>query len=97
VKSDTCLACDQNTTENLYHLIYICPFYEEIRQLVLTKLLMMNRSISNDVNLALDPQSNLLPDNVRNWPSIEEVYGLTRDMCYNIHRKREQFYNGQDL
>ena len=36
VKNDLCLACDMNQKENLHHLLFMCPFYDTIRQPVLT-------------------------------------------------------------
>ena len=105
IKSDLCLACEQNQSENLNHLIFRCPFYEEIRQPALTKLFLMNPKliqIMEDVKLkmvlVLDPTSKLLPTSIsEHWsqtPSV--VYALCRDMLYNLHKKRDKLYKKMD-
>ena len=104
VKSDVCLACDWKVSENLYHLLFLCPHYEDIRQPILTRLLLKNNNLTpilEDkrlvVTMILDPESNLLPNEITsNWKSTEDVYGLCRDLCYHIHRKREKLYNEKD-
>jgi hypothetical protein len=41
----------------------------------------------------LDPESSLLPDEVRfNWDSTTDIYELSRNYVYNIHKKIEKFY-----
>ena len=100
VKSDLCLACDSRVTENLDHVIFFCKAYENIRQPVLTKLFLNNPhlvSILNNPKLTLiailDPVSTLLPASVSSsWASVDEAYSVTRQMCYNIHKKREKIY-----
>ena len=39
----------------------------------------------------LDPESPSLPEDIRTkWTSLDEIYRLSRDFCYNIHMKREK-------
>ena len=41
----------------------------------------------------LDPESSLLPDEVRfNWDSTTDIYELSRNYVYNIHKKYDKFY-----
>ena len=91
--------------ENLHHIIFLCPFYDEIRKSVLSKLFLANPNltqINDDVKmkttLILDPMSQLLPQAVTdNWTlTTNDVYRLCRDICYNIHKKREKFYKQDD-
>ena len=101
IKSELCLACGENQKEDLHHLLFLCPFYDEIRQPALSKLFLANPSIMQimdnaqmKVTLVLDPKSKLLPEQVSEQWSIttSEVYNICRDMCYNMHNKREKFY-----
>ena len=105
VKEDICLSCNLNQKENLYHLIFVCPFYDNIRQPSLSRIFLMNPSIVEVVENArlkmiviLDPQSKLLPDVVReSWKqNVSDVFKITRRMLYNIHKKREKFYAEKD-
>ena len=41
----------------------------------------------------LDPESSLLPDDVRhNWESTKTIYALSRDYVYNVHKKIEKYH-----
>ena len=81
VNSPQCLACDENTTENLSHLILYCQFYQIIREEYLPKLVTSNKSIgvilNNEDNMVisiLDPISSNLPQPVRRgWDSVKKV------------------------
>ena len=104
-KTDLCLACDTNQRENLHHLIFLCPFFDDIRQPVLSKLFLANPNLTQIIDdvilkttLILDPMSKLLPQAVTyNWTlTTNDVYRLCREMCYNIHKKREKFYKQDD-
>ena len=105
VKSDLCLACNMNQKENLHHLLFLCPFYDTIRQPVLTKLFLANTNLTQIMDnsvmkttLILDPLSNLLPEAVTDsWNlSTNDMHKLCREMCYNIHKKREKLYKEKD-
>jgi hypothetical protein len=105
VKSDLCLACNMNQKESLHHLLFLCPFYDTIRQPVLTKLFLANTNLTQIMDnsvlkttLILDPLSNLLPEAVTDsWNlSTNDVHRLCREMCYNIHKKREKLYKEKD-
>ena len=105
IKSDLCLACDNEQTENLHHLIFLCSHYEDIRQPVLTKLFLMNTNLLQimdnpklKVMLVLDPTSTLLPDSItEHWDQTNfDVHALCRDMLYNIHKKRDKLYTVKD-
>ena len=98
IKSDLCLACDNEQKENLYHLIFLCTHYEDKRQPVLTKLFLMNSNLVQikklKVMLVLDPTSSLLPDTItEHWDQTNfDVHALCRDMLYNMHKKRDKLY-----
>ena len=70
-KTDLCLACNTNQRENLHLLIFLCPFYDDIRQPVLSKLFLANPNLTQIIDdvrmkttLILDPLSKLLPQAV---------------------------------
>ena len=100
VNSPQCLACDENTTENLSHLILYCQFYQIIREEYLPKLMTSNKSIgvilNNEDNMVisiLDPISSKLLQPVRQgWDSVNNAFSLSRKFCSDIHRKREKIY-----
>ena len=50
VKSDKCLACDENQIENLPHLLLTCVFFAKIRDEYLPKLTLLNPNFSKLVN-----------------------------------------------
>ena len=97
VKTDKCLACDTNKTENLPHLLLYCPFYEKIRDEYLPRLAIINPKFSSIVNnekkliiSILDPESEMLPAEAR--LHFDQSFKLTRSYCYNILKKIEKFY-----
>ena len=96
-KGDKCLACDENKTENLSHLLLSCPFYESIREEYLPRLAILNKNFSeiikeekNIIISILDPDSTLLPPQAR--LHCEEAFNISRSYCYDVYRKREKFY-----
>ena len=45
------------------------------------------------VQSILDPLSSNLPESVRlAWVSPKEVYSISRQFCYNLHKMREKVY-----
>ena len=104
VNSDKCLGCETDTSENLEHFIIHCPFYQNIREEYLPKLILLNPNISsifNDEKQAilsiLDPVSSKLPDTVRNgWSSVNAAYDVSRKFCADMHKKRDKFYTNLD-
>ena len=100
VKSKMCTACPSNAIGSLEHYILYCEFVKEIRDKFLPKFLLSNQKITsllgNETALMisiLDPESSLLPDDIRyNWESSKQIYSLSRDYVYNVHRKFEKFY-----
>ena len=105
IKSPNCLGCPQNTNENLSHFLLHCSYYKTIREGYLPKYIQQNSYISEILDdqdlilqMVLDPLSSKLPDNVKNnWLSANEVYKISRQFCYNMHRKREKFYTEFEL
>ena len=96
-KGDKCLACDENKTENLSHLLLSCPFYESIREEYLPRLAILNKNFSeiikeekNIIISILDPDSTLLPPQAR--LHCEEAFNISRSYCYDVYKKREKFY-----
>ena len=97
VKSDKCLACDNNEIENLAHLLLHCPFYEKIRDEYLPRLAIINPKFSSIVNnekeliiSIINPESKLLPAEARLY--CDQSFSLSRSYCYDIFKKREKFY-----
>ena len=89
-----------NTIGSLEHYLLYCELSKEIREKFVPKFILSNNKISsllnNEVALMitiLDPESSLLPDEIRfNWVSTSQIYSLSHDFDYNIHRKFEKFY-----
>ena len=89
-----------NAIGSLGHYLLYCELSKEIREKFVPKFILSNNKISsllnNEVALMitiLDPESSLLPDEIRfNWVSTSQIYSLSRDFAYNIHRKFEKFY-----
>jgi hypothetical protein len=82
-----------------YYLLY-CSFTESIRQNYVPKFILANPKVAtlavNETALvisSLDPESSLLPEDMRySWESSTEIYALSRDYVYNVHKKFEKFY-----
>ena len=89
-----------NANGSLAHYLLYCPFTESIRQNYVPKFILSNPKVSNlaDNETALivsilDPESSLLLKEVRfNWESSKNIYALSREYVYNVHRKFKKFY-----
>jgi hypothetical protein len=100
IKSNICTACPMEVIGSLEHYLLYCELSKEIREKFLPKFILSNNRISsllnNEVALMitiLDPESSLLPEEIRfNWVSSSQIYSLSRDFAYNIHKKFEKFY-----
>ena len=91
VKSDRCYGCETNTTENLGHFLIHCPFYQNIREKYLPKFLLLV------ILSILDPLSSKLPDAVKKgWSSVQSAYEFSHNLCSDMHKKRDKFYNDLD-
>ena len=87
-KSNLCTACSNNAIGSLEHYLLYCPFTQEIREHFIPKFIQCNPKITslidNEAALVisiLDPESNLLPEDIRqNWESSNRIYAvLSRD------------------
>ena len=102
-KSNLCTACSNNAIGSLEHYLLYCPFTQEIREHFIPQFIQCNPKITslidNEAALVisiLDPESNLLPEDIRqNWESSNRMYALSRDYVYNIYRKLEKHYEKQ--
>jgi hypothetical protein len=91
-------SCSSLQEENIPHILLFCDHYSEIREKFLVELTFCNINLmkySNDVDVLLtsflDPESPKLPDDIRNnWKSLDNVYNISRNYCYNIFKKREK-------
>ena len=100
IKSPLCTACSMNVIGSLAHYLLYCPFTESIRQQYVPKFILANPKVTrlSDSETALvisilDPESSLLPDEIRfSWESSTNIYALSREYVYNVHRKFEKFY-----
>ena len=103
-KSDLCLACNEDKLENLNHILLYCSYYSEIRENYLPQFITRNKKLSEILDSedmlilsVLDPLSSKLPESVtKNWDSANEAYKMSREFCWNIHKKREIFYKDVD-
>ena len=104
IKSNLCVACSMNVIGSLPHYLLYCPFVEDIRQRFVPQFLQSNPKVASLIEnetyimiSILDPESSLLPKEVQyNWKSSTEVYALSRDFVYNVHRKFSKFYESFD-
>ena len=103
-KSPICLGCSENVSETLSHIILHCSQYKDIREAYLPQHMGQNINMSeildnqDQIMLSiLDPLSSKLPDKVtKNWLSAKEAYKISREYCYNIHKKRTKLYSDDD-
>ena len=99
VKSALCFGCKLQN-EDLNHLMLHCSYFDQIREKFLPQYIAENSRISEIlddeeliIQTILDPVCSKLPEIVRkNWVSVKSAYTLSRQFCYNIHRKREKLY-----
>ena len=100
VKTPMSLACDEDRTEDLEHILLKCEFYNQIRESYLPKYISLNLNVLNiidnnqmTITTILDPLSAKIPAQVtRNWKSVTDAYQISRSFCFNIYRKHEKFY-----
>ena len=84
--------------EDIQHILLFCDHYLEIREQFLVELTFSNRNVvkySNNPDVLLtsflDPESPGLPDEIRDsWNSLDDIYKISRNYCYNIYKKREK-------
>ena len=101
VDSPMCLGCPQNKKETPEHFILECSYFQDIRESFLPKFVILNPNVSQVLGnenlimlMILDPLSSKLPEEVtNNWVSVKEAYKISRTFVYNMHRKREKYYN----
>ena len=82
-----------------------CPYTEDIRQKYIPQCVIANpmvaRLTDNEAALMisiLDPESSLLPDDVRfNWESSKKIYTLTHDYVNNVHKQFEKFFERKNF
>jgi hypothetical protein len=102
VKSPLCLGCNEKS-EDLVHFILHCGYFSMIREKYLPQYITQNGKLSEILNnqelimlTILDPLSSKLPETVtKNWLSVKTAYSISREFCYNMHKKRDKLY--QDL
>ena len=100
ISSALCLGC-KTENEDLNHLILHCTFFATIRDNYLPKYLLQNNRLSDIlgnedqiIQTILDPLSEHISENIRNnWNSVKTVYEISRQFCYDLHRKREKLYS----
>ena len=103
-RTPNCLGCSENAIETLNHLLLHCEFFKNIRESYLPQYLQQNKHVSDILDneelimqMILDPLSSKLPGIVTtNWMSVKAVYNISRQLCYNINKKREKFYSELD-
>ena len=97
VKTPQCDLCLESL-ENQLHFALQCGALREIRSQYMTKFIAacpnITQYISNQQILflaILDPFSPLLPEDIRGgWKSSNEIYELSRNYFYDLHKKREK-------
>ena len=97
-KSPYCLGCGETQKEDLKHILLQCVYYHAIREDFIPKFMLMNKSssdIMNDDHLIilsiLDPISSKLPKSyVKSWSSVTTAYAVSRQFCWNMHKRRDK-------
>ena len=90
--------CCISPQEDIPHILLFCEGYQDIRETYLVELTFLNRNIvrySDNAEILitaiLDPESPKLPDDIRlSWNSVDKIYEISRNFCYNIYMKREK-------
>ena len=98
-------SCSSLQEEDIPHILLFCDHYSEIRDKFLVELTFCNMKLmkySNDANTLitsfLDPESSKLPDEIRNsWTSLDNVYSISRDYCYNIYKKSKKLQRSLEI
>ena len=103
IKSPLCDSC--HSVQNIPHMLLYCCEFSEMRQKFISEIsqlnpaifdFLRNRSIkifSDQIILRifLDPESPSLPCEISTgWINLSQVYQLCRDLCWNMHSKREK-------
>ena len=104
IESPLCLGCTKNVNETPEHFILECFYYQDIRENFLPKFVNINPHVGEVLGkeklimmMILDPLNTKLPEDLtKNWSSVKEAYKLSRSFIYNMHRKREKFYDTKD-
>ena len=100
IKLNISTVCPIEVIGSLEHYLLHCELSKEIKEKFLPKFNLSNNSISSLLNnelalmiTLLDPESSLLAEEFRfNWVSTSQIYSLSRDFAYHIHKKFEKFY-----
>ena len=100
IKTPQCAGCN-NKDEDLSLLLLHCSFYDPIREKYLPQYFVQNTSIGDIlgnedliIQTILDPISARVPETALNsWLSVKDAYTLSRQFCYDLHRKREKLYS----
>ena len=108
IDSPICIYCDPskalNIEENLYHHLWVCSAFTDIREPFIEDLTTMNPSIPNFMSnhkiitiSILDPESGFLPEEIRlNWSNLDKIYSLARNFVFNLFQKRKILTNQYD-
>ena len=96
-----CKLC-RSENETIPHIIGVCPIYAEIRSRIVQQIsdvCLLSKSSINFQNLVdnpqtltqfiLDPSSFNLEERIHlSDPIVQQLFTLSRDMCYGIHSER---------
>ena len=94
-RSDKCLACEDNATESLSHLMIHCEYDENIRHECILAILnpYFTLIIDDEKQLLvyiINPESTLLQGEVKLY--TDKVFKLSRYFSYDMHKMQEKFY-----
>ena len=96
IKSPECVLCQAPLDDQL-HFGLKCSELLQIRSEYLDKFTECCPNLSNYLSedklllILLDPYSPLVPSDIREgWRNSDEVYKLSRNYFYDIHKKREK-------
>ena len=107
--SSHCRACSTNSTEDIIHLVAICEAYIESRERVKKQYRTICKEHINNFDFegiasnnetfcqfVLDPSSMNLYNRIPiNHSYLDELFKLSRDLCYAIHSTRMKIINNR--
>ena len=99
-KSPVCVLCSHNNevgpSDDRVHFLLSCPALSEIRESFLCQFVSLSPMLTKYIEVSknfllclLDPLSPRVPQDLReSWISESEVYKVSRNFCYSMHRRR---------
>ena len=94
-KTTQCVLCGFDLDDRV-HFMLVCPSLSTIRNSFLNQLMTTSTSLRDHYSTSLefllyilDPYSPRVPEIIKKgWKSKEEIYRISRNFCFSMHKKR---------